>query len=177
MICTYANNLLGRVVFHDARTDFSPTIGDNHILHIVKETVFKALFTFLEKNKMYTERGKQWREVEKFTEEKIRKNYKKAAKRLWHIWQMWHMWCGHNNKGWHMNTGVVVTYTYALQFRCDTDALHFEDAIMWEAIFEMHTTCRTSEAPADGKFWFWGTVWLQVSDESTSSRFNSPMMS
>jgi len=70
MICTYANNLLGRLVFDD----FSPTVGDNHILHM-----FKAL---LEENKMYTERGKQWRKVEKFTEEKIRRNYKKAAKRL-----------------------------------------------------------------------------------------------
>ena len=47
MICTYANNLLGRVVFHDTRADFSPTVGDNHILHMFAETVFEALFTFL----------------------------------------------------------------------------------------------------------------------------------
>jgi hypothetical protein len=47
MICTYANNLLGRLVFDDTRADFSPTVGDNHILHMFKETVFKAIFAFL----------------------------------------------------------------------------------------------------------------------------------
>ena len=112
MICTYANNLLGRLVFDDTRADFSPTVGDNHILHMFKETVSRRYLLFWEENKMYTERGKQWRKVEKFTEEKIRRNYKKAAKRLWHIWHMRQMWCGHNNnKGWHMNTGVFVTNT------------------------------------------------------------------
>ena len=38
MICTLANNIF---------TEFSPILGDNHILHIFRETVFKALFTFL----------------------------------------------------------------------------------------------------------------------------------
>jgi len=47
-----------------------------------KETVSRRYLLFWEENKMYTERGKQWRKVEKFTEEKIRRNYKKAAKRL-----------------------------------------------------------------------------------------------
>ena len=144
------------------------TTGYNHILHIFKETVFKALLTFLAKIHMYNVD----RKVFLNSRERSRTLHRRkpgVTTRLQSVRDT-----SEPGDKCDANTNQCVCYIF--KSRCDTHTLHMLTLLWCDAIFEMHTsTCRTSGAPADGKFWFWGKV-LQVSDESTSRFAKSSMM-
>ena len=104
-----------------------------------------------------------WREVEYFREENqevLREGCKACVTHLTCVTNV--MWTRQGLTHKHR----CVCYAHKV---CSTDVTHTQCilTLLCDAIFEMHTTCRTSWAPADGKFWFWGKV-LQVLDESTS---------
>ena len=143
------------------------------------ETGFKAFFyVFGEENKMCTQKRVNSREKLKSSQKK--KSEGKTTRRLQSVCDTSDI-CDKCDLGTQQQQGLTheehrsVCYDSNTSVRivvqmCRGRSAFWRLTIMCDAIFEMHTTCRRSEAPAEGKFWFWGKV-LQVSDESTSSRF------